>query len=288
MINNVVIIPSEYKDEGFVCAKQIVKRIVSHDRSVHISEKYKGCFEEIRNVCFLKEEKLFDNCELVLIAGGDGSIIHAARKAALSKVPIIGVNLGRLGYLAELELDDIHMLSCIFEGNFTLEKRMMLSYEIVKHDGSVLVGEPALNDIVLTSVGNTNRVVDIEIHAGESETFAGLFKGNGIIASTPTGSTAYALAAGGPVIDPLLDCINIVPICPHSLTARPMLFSKDSVLKLINTGRVTVNVSADGSDEYTIEPGEYVRIKKSEYSAEFVRIRNTSFYEVLKKKMTDK
>ena len=109
-----------------------------------------------------------------------------------------------------------------------------------------------------------------------------------MIASTPTGSTAYALAAGGPIVDPELDCINVVPICTHSLMARPMLFSADTTLRLVNAGRVVINVSADGSDEYSIEPGEYVRVKKSKYAAHFARVRNSSFYEVLRNKMADK
>ncbi len=287
-MNNIIIIPNEYKDEELHCARQIAKKVRSCEKNVYLPEKYKKYFSDIEGVSFCREDKLFELADLALVPGGDGSIIHTARKAALKGVPIVGINLGRLGYLAELELDDIHMLSDVFEGKYTLEKRMMLSYEIVKADGRVLKGDPALNDIVLTSLGNTNRVVDIEIYAGKEEAHAGAFKGNGVIASTPTGSTAYALAAGGPIVDPTLDCINIVPVCTHSLMARPMLFSPESELKLVNAGRVIINVSADGSDEYPLEPGEYVIVKKSEHTAHFLRVRNSSFYEVLRKKMADK
>ncbi len=288
MMDNIIIIPNEYKDEGLKHTREIVKIVLLNSKKVILPGKYKEYFCDIDGVTFKAESELFEEGDLALVAGGDGSIIHTARKAALVGIPIIGINLGRLGYLAELELEDIHMLSDVFEGKFKLEKRMMLSYEIYKNDSRILVGKPALNDIVLTSVGNTNRVVDIELHVGKEEAFAGLFKGNGIIASTPTGSTAYALAAGGPIVDPLLECINIVPLCTHSLTARPMIFGAESELKLVNAGRVDINVSADGSDEYTIEPGEYVVVKKSVYAPELVRINQSSFYEVLKHKMADK
>lgn len=287
-MKNIVIIPNEHKDAGLKCAKEVAHKVIECKKTVCFPESFREFVSDIEEIKFLPDDRLFENADLALVPGGDGSIIHTAREAALREVPIVGINLGRLGYLAELELDDTDMLKDIFDGKYTLSKRMMLSYEIVKADKSVTKGAPALNDIVLTSQGNTNRVVDIEIYAGENEAHAGSFKGNGVIASTPTGSTAYALAAGGPVIDPALECINIVPLCTHSLMARPMIFSATDTLKLVNSGRVTINVSADGSEEYPIEPGEYVVIKKADYAAHFLRVRNSSFYEVLRKKMADK
>ena len=286
-MKKIALMPNEHKDKGLLCAREVAKKILSLDKSILVPCEYAEYFSDIPEVILMSECELFENAELAVVTGGDGSIIHTARMAALSSVPIIGVNLGRLGYLAELELDETDMLAEVFEGRYSLEKRMMLEYEIVKKDGSTEIGDPALNDIVLTSRGNTNRVVDIEIYADEHKNPVGAFRGDGVIASTPTGSTAYSLAAGGPVVDPALECINIVPICTHSLMARPMLFSAGTVLKLVNAGRVVINVSADGSDEYKIEPGEYVRIKRSEYTAHFVRIRNSSFYEVLRNKMAE-
>lgn len=286
-MEKIALIPNEQKDPDLVCAVGVAEKIVGLGKKVCVSEKYARCFENTEALEIPSEKELIGASDLVVVIGGDGSIIHTARKAALFGVPIVGINLGRLGYLAELELDEIDRLKDIFEGRYTLEGRMMLSYEVVKSDGTRLSGDPALNDIVLTSLGNTNRVVDIEIFSQEHNAFAGAFRGDGVIVSTPTGSTAYALAAGGPVIDPSLKCLNVVPICTHSLTARPMLFSKDATLRLVNSGRVTVNVSADGSDEYAIDPGEYVMIGKSEYYAQFVRVGNSSFYEVLRSKMAE-
>ena len=288
MIDNVLIIPNVFKDKELFCSKKIAELIKKAGKKVCIPTEYKDYFSDMTDALFDVEDKLFEIADLAISAGGDGSIIHTARKAALRDIPIVGVNLGRLGYLAELECDESDKIVNIINGQYTTKKRMMLSYEIVKNDNSVQSGAPALNDVVLTSVGNTNRVVDIEIYAGKDEMFAGFFKGNGIIVSTPTGSTAYALAAGGPIVDPQLDCLDVVPICTHSLTARPMLFSGETELKLVNAGRMTINVSADGCDEYVLMPGEYVRIKKSKYTASFVKIGGSSFYEVLHSKMTDK
>lgn len=288
MMDNILIIPNVYKDKDLLCAKKIACQIQNMGKRVCMPSEYKEYFPDISGVVFEPEDKLFETADLAISAGGDGSVIHTARKAALREIPIVGVNLGRLGYLAELEIDETDKLENIISGQYTTKKRMMLSYEIVREDKSTESGAPALNDVVLTSTGNTNRVVDIEIYAGKDEMFAGFFKGNGIIVSTPTGSTAYALAAGGPIVDPELDLLDVVPICTHSLTARPMLFSGETELKLVNAGRMTINVSADGCDEYIINPGEYVRIKKSEHAAHFVKVDGSSFYEVLHNKMTDK
>lgn len=287
-MNNIALVPNKYKDPEFICARMVAKKTIELDRRVFVESEHYPYFSDIDGVVSTDEQELFERVELAVVTGGDGSIIHTARRAALKQIPLLGINLGRLGYLAELEQDELHMLKDVFEGRYTLESRMMLSYEVVKNDSERMTGTPALNDIVLTSLGNTNRVVDIEIFEEEHDAFAGAFRGDGVIASTPTGSTAYALAAGGPIIEPSLDCIGIVPICTHSLMARPMLFSPNSALRLVNAGRATINVSADGSDEYKLEPGEYVRVSKSEYTALFVRVRNSFFYEVLHSKMAEK
>ena len=283
-MNNIALIPNESKDRELVCAKSVAEKITSLGKNVLVPLEYAHYFERVANIILLDEAELYKNAELAIVTGGDGSIIHTARHAALYNIPLLGINLGRLGYLAELELDETDLLEDILGGSYTLEKRMMLDYKIVKNDG-VISGDPAINDIVLTSRGNTNRVVDVDIFEEKYGTHVGAFRGDGVIASTPTGSTAYSLAAGGAVVDPMLECINVVPICTHSLMARPMLFSPDTELKLVNAGRASINVSADGSDEYGIEPGEYVSIKESEHTALFVRVRKSSFYEVLKKKM---
>ena len=285
-MNNIALIPNENKDKELACAKRVAEKILSLGKRLLVPLEYAHYFETGAGITPLDTAELYKNAELVIVTGGDGSIIHTARRAALYNIPIVGINLGRLGYLAELELDETDLLEDIINGNYTLEKRMMLDYKIVKNDG-VISGDPALNDIVLTSRGNTNRVVDIDIFEEKYGTHVGAFRGDGVIVSTPTGSTAYSLAAGGPVVDPMLECINVVPICTHSLMARPMLFSYETELKLVNAGRVEINVSADGSEEYGIKPDEYVSIKKSEHTALFVRVRKSSFYEVLKKKMAE-
>lgn len=284
MISNVVIVPNEIKDPGLICAAATVKKVLELGKNVYIPKAFAEYFD--KNAVGLFPKYSFpDNADIAIVIGGDGSVIHTAREAALKGVPIIGINLGRLGYLAELEADETDLLEKVLSGEYFIEERMMLSFEIVKKDGSIIKAPPALNDIVFTNHGNTNRVVELKVYAENYGTLAGAYRGDGVIVSTPTGSTAYALAAGGPVVDPALDCFNIVPICTHTLMARPMLFSAANTIRLVNSGRITVNVSADGSDEYTIEPDEYVSVKRSEHTAKFARIKNNSFYEILRNKM---
>ncbi len=251
-------------------------------------ETFRGDFASIDSLVFCPCEALYEKADIIVVIGGDGSIIRASASAAVHDRPIIGINLGRLGYLAELELDELDLLKAVFDGNYSLEKRMMLAFETLKPQRVDCV----LNDIVLTSRGNTRRVVDLSLYITlpytDSEVYAGSFSGDGIIVSTPTGSTAYALAAGGPIIAPSLDCIGITPICTHSLTARPMLFSADTRLRLENTGRTDVNISADGFGEYSLCPGESIKIQRSEHKVNMIRVRRSSFYEVLRRKMADR
>jgi NAD+ kinase len=171
---------------------------------------------------------------------------------------------------------DFLLIDRVLAGEYTVEKRMMLDVSFKEGSGR------ALNDLVVSRTG-TAGVVEIEVYCNDR--IVGNYRCDGMIVATPTGSTAYALAAGGPVVDPALDCFNIVPICTHTLMARPMLFSAANTIRLVNSGRITVNVSADGSDEYTIDPDEYVSVKRSEHTAKFARIKNNSFYELLRNKM---
>ena len=280
----VTVCPNRDKDVGLICTRQAIKVLDGYGAVVRLPDEFKDELSDTSAV-FLSSKDLFDGAELAVAIGGDGSILRSARQAALYNVPIIGINLGRLGYLAEIEPDETRELITVLDGKATPEKRMMLSFEIHKNDGSIINASHSLNDIVLTSTGNTTRLIDLELGLVGSDSLAVKFRGDGVVVSTPTGSTAYSLAAGGPIVDPSLEGISVVPICPHSLTARPMIFSSDKCLRLLNKGRENVNISADGCEEYILEPGEYIVCKRSKYHSVFLRLHESTFYEQLKKKM---
>ena len=283
-MKTVTVFPNRDKDPGLECTKRAISILNAYDTNVRLPEEFKN---DITNadVMFTSGDGLFKGTDFAVAIGGDGSILRCARRAALYRVPVIGVNLGRLGYLAEIEPCELEELGLVLDNKAKHEHRMMLSFEIHKNDGSIINASHSLNDIVLTSTGNTTRLIDIELRLADSDSLAVKYRGDGVVVSTPTGSTAYSLAAGGPIVDPDLKGISVVPICPHSLTARPMIFSSDKQLKLINTGRENANISADGCEEYIIEPGEYIVCARSEYDSIFLRLHESTFYEQLKKKM---
>ncbi len=283
-MKTVTVFPNRDKDRGLTCTRRAINILKEYGADVRLPEEFKDELDSA-GVSFVTSDSMYVGADLAVAIGGDGTILRCARRAAISEVPVVGVNLGRLGYLAELEPSELELLCDVLDGKGKREKRMMLSCEIYKRDGGVINASHSLNDIVLTSTGNTTRLIDIELSLADSDSLAVRYRGDGVVVSTPTGSTAYSLAAGGPIVDPSLEGISIVPICPHSLTSRPMMFSSDKRLKLLNNGRENANVSADGCEEYIIEPGEYIVCTSSEYSSVFERLHESTFYEQLKKKM---
>lgn len=236
---------------------------------------------------FLPVEEAYDAVDAVIVLGGDGAILESARRSAPHDTPVMGLNLGRLGYMAELEIGEIDELSRLTKGEYTLETRSMLNIELVNAQGEVRKNEYALNDAVLSN-GSISRVVDIELY--ESGSHIASYRSDGMIVSTPTGSTAYSLSAGGAIVDPRLECLCVTPICPHSLYARPMIFPDSANLEIKNVCQreKTLFLTVDGRVNYELFYGEVVRITRSPLKTSFIRLKDGSFYERLRQKMNDK
>ena len=228
----------------------------------------------------LPGDQVFAECDIGLILGGDGTIIHAAKSAARYGKAVLGVKLGRLGFMADLEFGDTSFLKNLFTGEYVVEKRMMLS---AQGGGKTYF---CLNDAVL-SKGSLARIIDFSLSAGGLP--AAHYRGDGVIVSTPTGSTAYSLSAGGPVVDPQIESILVTPICPHSLSARPILFQPEARLSLSFEERkgCDVYLTIDGEEAVRIEPGEEVTVTRAQAEAQFIRIRNMPFHTVLGNKMLE-
>lgn len=226
------------------------------------------------------EKKLPAEVDVLISLGGDGTILRLARQVAEYGTPILGVNLGKLGFLTEASLDDLD--ACIGEllsGDYFVVERMMLQASTSRHPKSYV----ALNDIVVDKFG-TSRVLDLETYVNAE--YLATFTADGIILSTPIGSTAYALANGGPIVTPHNRSITISPICPHTLTARPVIVPDDSTISIkIASPRYKVRLTADGQDEAVLQPPTEIRVKKAKHSARLVKRKNTSYYDVLRKKL---
>lgn len=236
------------------------------------------------NIYFMPIEKLYDEAELVIALGGDGTILDCAKRMAKRGKPILGINLGHLGYMAELEMDELSSLSRVIEGDYTIDERSMISIDVLKTDGTVKYSAHALNDAVI-STGSVSRIINLELYAQDSLVTS--YRADGLIISTPTGSTAYAMSAGGSIADPKVHCTLVTPICPHSFIARQLIFSDETDIKVRNVSvrEKSLMLTVDGKTGCEIFRDETVCVTRSPLTVKLVRLNDCSFYEILSKKM---
>jgi len=225
-------------------------------------------------------ENLAASGDMLISLGGDGTMLILDRQVAEKGTPILGVNLGKLGFLAEVSVDDLDAcLSEVLKGDYFIVERMMLQAVTSKNKRIY----SALNDIVVDKFG-TSRVLNLETFVNEE--YLATFTADGVIVSTPTGSTAYALSNGGPIVTPHNKSITISPICPHTLTARPVIVPDDSIIRIkVAVAQTKVHLTADGQDEVLLRPPTEIRVKKAPHIARLVKRRNTSYYDLLRKKI---
>ena len=237
------------------------------------------------SVSFIAEDALFDGADVLFVLGGDGSIIEAARCTVGLGIPIVGINCGRLGYLAEIEIEELDLVDQVLAGFGTTEERIMLDVTILRGGEVITFPTPALNDVVLTN-GPVPRLLSFELYCN-GELVENCFA-DGMIISTPTGSTAYSMAAGGPILDPCLDCFCTTPICPQTMNNRPVIFCGDSVLELNNmrSRGSSIYISEDGRDYLQLQEGDVVRIRRSDCRVPLIRVKNGGFLSALRRKLS--
>ena len=279
----ILISPNVSKELIFDNMPLICQELKALNAEIYMSAKFKDFFSDINIIFDSDIDYLYNICDVVIALGGDATIIRTAKKAALFKKPVLGINVGRLGFMAGLEINEIHMLSCLFDKNYEIEERMMLSVKINNKDKTYY----ALNDAVV-SKGSLSRIIDINVKCGGNAIYD--YRADGIMVATPTGSTAYNLSAGGPVIDPKLKCMIMTPICPHSLLSRSILFHpKDQLIlsakKPLNTD---IFLTIDGEMGIKLNEDDQIYINESDINASFIRIKNKAFYDVLNEKLMNR
>jgi NAD+ kinase len=221
--------------------------------------------------------------DLAIVVGGDGSMLNVARGLAAYRVPLIGVKLGRLGFLADVSTENMRQaLGEILEGHFQTEERFMLNAEIV-HAGQVIQTADAFNDVVINK-GERARLIEYETYVdGE---FVSDARADGVIVATPTGSTAYALSAGGPIVHPTVPAIVLAPICPHTLSNRPIVVSSDCKIEIVMKNlQNAAYVSFDGQSDHLLQDGDRVRIRRADTPVTLIHPAHRSHYEVLRAKL---
>ena len=225
-----------------------------------------------------------ETIDLAVVVGGDGTMLHVARSLASYALPMIGINLGRLGFLTDLSADRMYEdMDELLRGEFTVEERIMLQVQI--SNGRKTLNETvALNDVSITK-GNTGRMIEFDTHVNSEP--LGRTRGDGVIIATPTGSTAYALSAGGPILHPLLPAIVFAPICPHTLGHRPMVLDDSSTieLKILNLAGADGNVFIDGLKQLAVAGNEVIRISRAKTVTRMVRINSHNHFTALRSKL---
>jgi NAD+ kinase len=221
--------------------------------------------------------------DLMLVLGGDGTLLAGARSMGAHQVPILGVNLGSLGFLTAVALDELYpTLEEVLAGRFVVDERVMLDSELARR-GTVVTRRAVLNDVVI-SKGAIARIIEIALEI--DRVFVALIRADGIVASTPTGSTAYSLAAGGPILHPSLDAMILTPICPHTLSNRPVVIPDHARVELTLRGAAEeVFASFDGQAGERMEPGDVVRLSKSPHRVKLVRLADQNYFRVLRQKL---
>ena len=228
---------------------------------------------------------LFSFVDVIIAIGGDGSFIHAAKTAALHKKPVLCINAGNLAFLAGLEGNESELLEKLISGEYVTDKRLLLEVKAKTDNNCEFLGY-CLNDVVVAR-GQDIRLIDLDVFCDDRKINS--YRADGVIISTPTGSTAYSWSAGGPVIDPNLQCIMLTPICTHSPLNRSLVFNDKSCLTVKPTvNNQKISVSTDGDESIILQNNTEIIISKSELYAEFIRIKTDEFFDILNSKLTQR
>lgn len=279
----IALMPNLTRKEAYEVTCNICKSLDELGASYSFLPEMKNEFSAT-NASFLPIEDAMENCDAVIAIGGDGSIIHAAKFAAKHHKPILGVNAGRLAFMAGLEDNELHLLSRLIDGDYYLDKRLMLKASVIK-DGKVISSDYCVNDC-LVSNEEKQRMSEIDISLNGSLFNKSLC--DGVLVATPTGSTAYSLSAGGPIVDPELESILLTPICPHSLVDRSLVFKPDAVIGVESAENVVLCISSDGMEPQRVEPGCTAEISRAEFTANFIRIKSENFIDILYRKLAQR
>lgn len=249
--------------------------------TIFLDESAKGLSHDDE---LINRETLSDCCNLVITLGGDGTILNAARSLANKNVPMVGINIGRLGFLADVSSDEIDtVLDDILSGQHIKEERFLLEAK-VKRNNKVIFSGDALNDVVI-HVRDVARMIEFETSINSQ--FVNHQRADGLIIATPTGSTAYALSSGGPILQSDLDAITLVPICPHTLSSRPLVVDADSEIDILisETKQAFAHVTCDGQTSFDVDIGDHVIIKRKQHRVTLLHPKNHNNFDILRAKL---
>jgi NAD+ kinase len=283
-MENIGIVTKRSDHRALEATRHLVQWLHTHGRRITLSDEVAKDLAIPSSVARASPfDSLPANQDLVVVIGGDGTFIATARAVSGQPVPLLGINMGRLGFLTEIHREDmIPALQKVLEGHYRIEERMMLSASVIRH-GRTALEHRVLNDVV-THKGALARMIEFEVSIDDQFVFAS--RADGLIVSTPTGSTAYALSAGGPIMHPSLDAILLAPVCPHTLSNRPIAVPGSGVIS-ITLGMDNLNrlLTLDGQTGFPLMNGDQILIRKSDHPLQVLHPPNRNYYDILRGKL---
>ena len=283
-MKNIILTPNPYRDKNFHTVRQAAEILKNAGLNPRICLPFEvdRSYELPKDIRFNRLERELPNADMVICFGGDGTILHMAKAATRRGLPILGVNIGTMGFMAELESSEMDKLSQIATGDYTIDHRMMLDVT-VQRDRDIIFHDIALNDVVVTK-GAVARIVHLNVKCDGVDAME--CGGDGIIIATPTGSTAYSLSAGGPIVEPDARNILITPICAHDVGSRCIVASEKRVITvgMVRNARRNAYLSVDGGKALRLNMGDIAIVKTSKLETKLVRLQNRSFYDIVNAK----
>lgn len=283
-MKNIILTPNPYRDKNFQTVRSALQILKNAGLSTRLCLPFEvdRSYELPKDLRFSRLDRELPNAELVICFGGDGTILHMAKAATRRGVPVLGVNIGTMGFMAELESTELEKLADLAKGEYTLDSRMMLDVT-VQRERDILFHDICLNDVVVTK-GTVARIVHLAVQCDGVPAME--IGGDGVILATPTGSTAYSLSAGGPIVEPEARTMLITPICPHDMGSRCIVASdkRTITVEMIRNARRNAYLSVDGGKAVRLNMGDVVTVKKSQMETKLVRLSQRSFYDVVSAK----
>ena len=283
-MKRVILTPNPYRDKNFQTVRNAVDVLKKTGLDVRVCLPFEvdHSFELPKDIRFCNLDREIGSSDALICFGGDGTILHIAKTASRHGVPILGVNMGTMGFMAELESTELDSLKALAAGGYTIDERMMLDV-VVHRDRNIIFHETSLNDVVITK-GAVARIVHLNVCCDNVQAME--FGGDGVILATPTGSTAYSLSAGGPIVEPNAQNILITPVCAHDVGSRCIVTSDKRVItvSVVHNPRRNAYLSVDGGKSLRMNMGDVATIRKSKYTTKLIRLKERSFFDVVRTK----
>ena len=283
-MNRVILSPNPYRDKNFQTLREAmaVLQNAGIETRVCLPFEVDRTYDLPRDIRFSRMDRELPNASMVICFGGDGTLLHMAKNATRHGIPVLGVNIGTMGFMAELESSELSQLSRIATGDYTIDNRMMLDVT-VHRDRDIIFHDLCLNDVAITK-GAVARIVHLAVKCDDVQAME--CGGDGIIVSTPTGSTAYSLSAGGPIVEPDAHSILVTPICAHDVASRCIVASDKRTISVTMTQNARRNayLSVDGGKALRMNMGDVATIRKSNLCTQLVRLKERSFFDVVNMK----